>query len=98
MAFVKGKSGNPGGRPKIIEEFRAACQADWPKVHRTWRRIMLDRGADPFARIAAAEKIASYAFGKPAASVAFEDPNGAVSTLADVIRRGLGHEDEDSGQ
>lgn len=92
MAFVKGKSGNPGGRPKIIEEFRAACQESWPEVLDTWKTVM--KTGDPYSQVKAGEAIAAYAFGKPAASVAFEDPNGAVSTLADVIRRGLGHEDE----
>lgn len=95
MTFKKGQSGNPGGRPKLITEFRQACQEEWRSVFETWKQIMNNEGADQFARIAAAKEIAAYGFGKPSQAVAIEDPDGAVHTLADVIRRGITGKDDE---
>jgi len=87
MAFLKGTSGNPGRRPKVVAEFRAACQDNWQEVLATWVTVMRE-SPDPFARMTAAEKIAHYAFGKPTQAIAVDDQDNGALTLAELIRRG----------
>ena len=66
-AFKPGQSGNPGGRPKINEEFRErARKAVDAHVLDAWIGEVVARG-DEWMR--AAENLASYGYGKPAQAV-----------------------------
>lgn len=84
--FQPGQSGNPAGRPKVIQEFRAACQDKWNEVLDTWSEIMLDRDRDPLSRIRAAELIANYAFGRPSQAHQLVDGSDKPMSIVDVMR------------
>jgi len=65
MPFAKGKSGNPGGRPKVVGEVQALARGYTSRAVETLRGIMEDIKAPPAARIAAAIAILDRGFGRP---------------------------------
>lgn len=54
MAWVKGQSGNPGGRPKMEIKVRALLDDYTPEAINTLANIMRDPKVQPSARVAAA--------------------------------------------
>lgn len=65
--FQKGKTGNPGGRPKLTEEERSlvdACKAKAPAALDVIESIMLNSENDR-NRLTAAMAIIERAWGKP---------------------------------
>ncbi len=54
MTFVKGISGNPSGRPKVLAGVLELAQTHTPSAVRTLATIMEDKKAPPAARVAAA--------------------------------------------
>jgi len=50
MAFVKGKNGNPGGRPREVGDLRELARQRTDKALNTLEEIMLDRKAPHSAR------------------------------------------------
>jgi hypothetical protein len=65
VVFKKGKSGNPGGRPKQPEDLRLSLRVLTPKAVETLGIILNDGEAKGSERIRAAELILAYAWGKP---------------------------------
>lgn len=63
--WKKGQTGNPGGRPKGISEFRAMCREYTADSVRALADAL--RGAD---RVAAARVLLSYGWGPPQADPA----------------------------
>jgi hypothetical protein len=62
--FEPGKSGNPGGRPKIAQEFKDKCREfmsedGWEKL-----KLLATNGRSK-DHMKALELIAAYAYGKP---------------------------------
>jgi hypothetical protein len=53
MAFVKGKSGNPGGRPKVAPEVQALLEKFSAEAILTLAEIMRDKKAQASSRVAA---------------------------------------------
>lgn len=64
--FVKGKSGNPGGRPKIMRDITAAAQGHSRAAISTLARIAMDAKAPEAAQIAASVALLDRGFGRPA--------------------------------
>lgn len=74
MAFVKGKSGNPGGRPKLAEEFKERCRKLVDShVIDFWEEEVKTRGANAAK---ASELLAAYAYGKPTQAVEVAGKDG----------------------
>lgn len=86
--FTKGKSGNPGGRPKGFADFRAACQG---RTERTLEVLddAIGQGPTPLA-IEAAKVLLSYAWGKPTQVIEADlNVNHSIPQLLDEARRRL---------
>ena len=69
MPFEKGKSGNPGGRPKALIEVQDLARQHSPSAIATLAKIMEDDKAPPAARIAAAQAILDRSYGRPPQAV-----------------------------
>ena len=63
--FEKGKSGNPGGRPKVIGEIRDLARAHTTEAIETLVAILLNTKVPPAARVSAANAILDRGWGKP---------------------------------
>lgn len=64
-AFKPGQSGNPGGRPKIPEEFKKLARENSIPVLQQVIKIALDEKAKHSDRLRAAEILFDRGFGKP---------------------------------
>ena len=74
--FVKGKSGNPGGRPKELAEFRQLLREK--KAHKALRCLMDEIGTRGDDCVKAAEIVLAYAWGKPTQGVEFSGKDGGA--------------------
>ena len=80
--FVAGKSGNPGGRPKIPEDVKMAFRALVPEAVEILGTIMRNPKEKGLCRIEAIKTILDRAYGKP---VQAQDISFDVDTTADVM-------------
>jgi hypothetical protein len=80
--FEKGKSGNPGGRPREIQEIVDLARTNSVDAVNTLSDIMRDPIAPHAARIAAANSILDRAYGKPKETV---DVTGKMTLEALVL-------------
>lgn len=76
MPFVKGQSGNPGGRPKAIAEVRALAQEQGAMAIERLARIA--RGKDPKAAVAACRELLDRGFGKSTQPIDGDGEGGPV--------------------
>lgn len=80
MAFVPGKSGNPGGRPPKPEWLKGKGEEALKKAY----EIMNSKGVRPELQLQAARMIAEYDLGKPQQTLdvnADVDARASVSTI-----------------
>lgn len=63
--FVKGKSGNPGGRPKAAEDLKLLAQTKTQAAINTLCSIMSNKKAPESARVSAACALLDRGYGKP---------------------------------
>ncbi|MCM0032769.1 hypothetical protein [Sandarakinorhabdus limnophila] len=63
--FVKGASGNPGGRPRVVMAVRDQAQQHGEEAIEVLADIMRDKDAAPAARISAASEILNRGYGRP---------------------------------
>ena len=71
MAFKKGKSGNPGGRPKEAAEVKAL--AGEHTVEAIERLVFWMRSEEPRTSVAAAQSLLDRGHGKPAQAITGPD-------------------------
>jgi hypothetical protein len=68
--WAKGQSGNPGGRPRIIEAVRDIARESTTLAIETLRTIAADTDAPHAARVSAATALLDRGWGKPLQGVA----------------------------
>ena len=83
VPFEKGKSGNPGGRPKVVGEVQALARGYTSRAVETLRGIMENIKAPPAARISAAIAILDRGFGRPHQTSESKDVQKPVSEMSD---------------
>ena len=63
--WAKGQSGNPGGRPRILEAVRDIARESTTLAIETLRTIAADTEAPHAARVSAATALLDRGWGKP---------------------------------
>ena len=67
--FVKGQSGNPGGRPDGVGEIREIAREHTESAIGILVAVMNDQQAAPSSRVAAATALLDRAWGRPAQTI-----------------------------
>ena len=88
MPWVKGQSGNPGGRPKEELDIRKLARSRGQEAIDTLHAIMRDEKAPPAARIAASVALLDRGYGRP--EQRFE---GALNVVYQISDRPLSPEE-----
>ena len=83
MAFQKGKSGNPGGRPKEVAEVRELAKKHGPAAIE--RLVTLMDSENERTAVAACQALLDRGYGKPHASI--EHSGNLAVTYDDVVTR-----------
>lgn len=85
VPFPRGKSGNPGGRPKGDIELRRAARERTAEALETLINIMRNGKAASAARVSAAQAILDRGWGKAIAPTAFTNMDGEDRPLGAEI-------------
>jgi hypothetical protein len=80
MPWKPGQSGNPGGMPKGALDVKQLAREHTRAAVETLANIMLDSGAQPSARVAAANSLLDRGYGKPVQEVTGAD-GGAIQII-----------------
>ncbi len=85
MPFTKGKSGNPGGRPREVAEIRTLAKQHGPAAIERLAELM--QSENERTAVAACEAILSRGYGRPAQSVTLAgEEDGPPVQLEGVVR------------
>jgi hypothetical protein len=96
MPFVKGQSGNPGGRPKDQYGVRELAREYGLEAIRILRSIMRDKKAPQAARIAAGTALLDRGWGKPTQLIGGDAENPIVYEEIRRVLVGSDTRDQDS--
>ena len=86
--FEKGKSGNPGGRPKVLAEVKAMAAKHGPDAIKTLARLVVEADSDA-AKIAACRELLDRAYGKATQPIAGDDEGAAIRVINEIVLRGV---------
>jgi hypothetical protein len=93
--FKKGKSGNPGGRPRVIGELRSLARAHAPEAIKELARLALKARSER-ARVAAIRELLDRGYGKPTQVLADDEkPDLGPTTIKVVFVKPTLQPDED---
>jgi len=81
--FMKGQSGNPGGRAREVGEIRDLARAHTADAIEALRGIAVDLTAPASARVAASEALLNRAWGRPSLAISAE---GEAEPVELVVR------------
>jgi isocitrate dehydrogenase len=87
--FVKGKSGNPGGRPKEVMDVVQLARKATPMAMKTLTDIAGNDEANPAARVAAANALLDRGWGKATQPLTHD----VSESLADLIAKSFEKKD-----
>ncbi len=85
MAWVKGQTGNPGGRPKGVKEVQDLARRYTTDAIQTLADICASTAATPSARVAAAEVLLDRGWGKAAQKIELEGINQLPEHVIDTL-------------
>lgn len=85
--FIKGETGNAGGRPREVMAVREMARQRTEKAILTLEAIMDDVGVPPAARVAAANAILDRAVGKPNTILEAVPPSNQLLDVVEAARR-----------
>ena len=88
------RSGNPGGRPKVLADVQELARERSPDAINTLAAIMDDQKAPPAARVAAANALLDRGYGKPTQPISQTLTKLDPSTMSDaelaaIVRNGI---------
>lgn len=89
--FSKGRSGNPGGRPKVPDDVREAARALTHDALATLAQVMRDKRSPASARVSAANSLLDRAWGRPESSADLRLAGLAGATSARVATVDTSH-------
>lgn len=84
-AWKPGQSGNPSGRPKLLEQVRDLARTHTEDAIKTLADLMNDPTERGVVRVAAAEALLDRAWGRPTQAVEASGPGGGPLQLAGVL-------------
>lgn len=87
--FQKGKSGNPGGRPKVPDNIKKALSDLVPESIEIKRQILHDETAPLDLKNKVADSILDRVYGKPGYAV--EDASAETLSRLDAMLAGFKH-------
>jgi hypothetical protein len=83
--FEKGKSGNPGGRPKALREVDALAREHTTDALKVLAEIYKDKDTPAAARVAAINSLLDRGWGKPRQGIDLAgDPENPVQQIIQV--------------